>query len=171
MRKLALLLFFSVFVLAAHSQKNYSLSASADFDFLTQGVGMNDAGIGFTIHYNFFAQNHLQLRTEGTLDHFIGSKDLMVDSSGNHYYDSPTMLALNVGPEYHFTKGLALAVLYGYVQYEEYTTNIQSGHLKFILTARPPKHPKMLIGFQFTKLTGNYAYVHFAGINIGFQIL
>jgi len=171
MRKALFCLLFSTFLLAGHSQKNHSLAASADFDFLTNGLGMNDAGIGFTIHYNLFTRSKLQLRTEASLDHFFGSKDLMIDSAGNHYYDSPTMLAFKAGPEFHFTKGLALAVLYGYVQYEEFTDKIHSGHLKFVLTARPPKHPKRLIGFQYTKLTGDYSRVHFAGINIGFQVL
>ena len=171
MRKAVLCLAFSITILAAYSQKNYSLSTSANFDFLTAGLSMNDAGIGFTIHYNLFTQQKLQLRTEASLDHFFGSKDLMVDTAGNHYYDSPSMLALKAAPEFHFTRGLAVAVLYGSVQYEEFTDKIRSGHLKFTLTARPPKHPKMLIGFQYTKLTGDYSYVHFAGINIGFQIL
>ncbi|MGZ3938054.1 MAG: hypothetical protein ACXVLT_05060 [Flavisolibacter sp.] len=171
MQKSALCLLFSLSILAAQSQKNYSLSVSANFDFLTAGLGMNDAGIGFTIHYNSFAQHKLQLRTEVSLDHFIGSKLLMLDSAGNQYYDNPTWLALKSGPEYHFTRGLAVAVLYGYVQYEEFKDKVQSAHVKFILTARPPKHPKMLIGFQYTMLTGDYSYVHFAGINIGFQVL
>jgi len=171
MRKFLLAVYMMISFLNGHCQKNYSLSASANFDFLTEGLGTNDAGIGLTVHSNLFAKKKLQLRAEGSLDHFVGSKEVMIDSVGNHYYDEPTMISIKAGPEFYVTKNISVAALYGYVQYKEFRENVHSGNFKFVLTVRPPRHPNMLIGFQFTKLTGDNSYVHFVAINLGFGIL
>ena len=138
---------------------------------MTQGLGTNDAGVGLTAYSNLFAKNKLQLRAEGSLDHFFGSKELMIDSIGNHYYDNPTMISIKAGPEFYLTENISIAALYGYVQYKEFSENIHSGNFKFVLTVRPPGYPDMLIGFQFIKLTGDYPDVHFWAISIGSKIL
>jgi hypothetical protein len=95
----------------------------------------------------------------------------MIDSIGNHYYDEPTMIGIKAGPEIYVTKNILVAALYGYVQYKEFRENIHSGNFKFVLTVRPPTHPNMLIGFQLTKLTGDYSNVHFCAISLGSKIL
>ena len=171
MRKFLLSFYMITSILSAHSQKNLSLSASVNFDFLTEGLGTNDAGIGLTVHSNLFAKKKLQLRVEGSLDHFVGSKELMIDSIGNHYYDEPTMISIKAGPEVYVTKNISIAALYGYVQYKEFSENIHSGNFKFVLTMRPPKHQRMLIGFQFSTLTGDYSNVHFWAISLGSKVL
>lgn len=171
MRKLSLTLIVSVIFLTAQAQKNYSLTASANFDFFLSGLGINDAGVGFTIQPNLFAKKRLQLRTEISLDHFIGSKELMIDSFGNQYGDNPTMASAKAGPEFNISQNFAVAVLYGSTHFKSFNDKINAGNLKLAVTVHPPKHPKMLIGFQFTKLTGGNSDVHFWGLIIGHRIL
>ena len=154
-----------------HSQKNYSLSASVNFDFLTEGLGTNDAGIGFTVHSNLFAKKKLQLRTEVSLDYFIGDKVYYTDMQGNTSPSNPVAVNLKAGPEFFITNKISFAALYGYIRYEYAWQIVHSGDFKFVLTMRPPKHQRMLIGFQFSTLTGDYSNVHYWAISIGCKIL
>jgi hypothetical protein len=164
------LLLLSVFT-HTNGQKNYSLSASGNLNFLVGGLGLNNGGFGITIHSNFFLKKKLQLKAEASLDQFLGSKLAMVDSLGNPYNSNPAILSFKAGPEYFITKNTSIAALYGYGRYNYFDGEYHSGSLKFALTTRPPKHPKMLIGCSFTKMTGVNYDVHFFGINIGFKIL
>src|SRR4051812_22726843 len=100
---------------SVQGQKRTALAVSANVDFAIKNLITNDAGIGFGLNGNFFAQKKLQLRLEASLDHFIGSKLLWVDSTGNQYTGNPTMISFKGGPEFFFTKQLSLAGLYGYV--------------------------------------------------------
>lgn len=168
MRNALIFLLASVSFLKANSQKSYSLSASGNFDFLVSGLGTNNGGLGIIVHSNFFTKDKLQLGAEVSLDQFLGSKLLMVDSLGNNYGNTPAMLSLKLGPEFFITKNTSLAALYGYTQYNWFDATIRSGSLKFSLTTHPRKHPKMLIGFSFTKMTGG---VHFFAISVGSKIL
>ena len=169
MRKICLAFLLIIF-LDAQSQKNYSLLASANFSFLTNGLANNDAGIGLSVRGNAFAKKRLQLRTDASLDHFIGDKLCYIDAfGGNCYPSNPTMFNLATGPEF-FMRRVSIAALYGYVTYQLFDYKVHSGNLKLALAVRPPKHNKMSIGAQFTTLTGKYSDVHFWGVNVGFKI-
>ncbi len=154
----------------AKAQKNYSLSASSNFSFLTNRIGQNDAGIGLSVAANAFAKRPLQLKAEASLDHFIGDKLLYRDAFGNDYPSNPTMLNFRAGPEFFINK-ISIAALYGYVSYKLYDYKVHSGNFKVAFAVRPPKHSKMLVGAYFTTLTGKYSDVHFWGVNLGFKIL
>lgn len=167
MRKIWLAFLLIIFQ-DAQSQKNYSLSTSVNFSFLTEGVTLNDAAIGLSLHGNAFAKKRLQLRTDASLDHFIGNKLCYIDPSGGCYPD-PTMFNLAMGPEF-FMRRVSVAALYGYITYRLYGYKVHSGNLKLALAVRPPKHDKMSIGVQFTTLTGKYSDVHFWGVKVGFKI-
>lgn len=164
-----LLLLFSASSTLA--QKNYSLFVSANFDFLTKGLGTNDAGFGLTLHSNFFTKQRLQLKAEVSLDHFIGNKLLMVDSLGNHYYGNPTMLSIKAGPEIFIARKISVSALYGLVRYKFFADEIYSESIKIALVVQPPKHKNMRIGFYFTKLPDSKSAVHYFGINVGFRII
>jgi hypothetical protein len=170
MRKILLAAFLLVLFLNVHSQKNYSLTASANFSFLTNGLANNDAGIGLSVRGNAFAKKRLQLRTDASLDHFIGDKSCLLNPSGGCYTSNPTIFNLATGPEF-FIRRVSIAALYGYVTYKFFDFRVHSGNLKLALAVRPPKHNKMSIGANFTTLTGKYSDVHFWGVSVGFKIL
>lgn len=105
------------------------------------------------------------------MDHFLGDKIFITDSLGNDYPSSGTIVSFKAGPELFVTKNISIMALYGFAKYQLYDYKSHTGNFKLSLTVRPPKHPKMLIGFQYSKLTGDYSNVHFWGINIGSRIL
>ena len=165
------LLVFSILI-HAQGQKNFSLSASGNFDFLVRGLGLNNGGFGIFVQPNFFAKHKLQLRVEGSIDQFLGSKLLMEDSLANPVGGStPAVLSFKAGPEYFVTKNISFAALYGYGQYYSFGKEYRSGNLKFALSTRPLKHSRLLVGFSFTQMTGVSYDVHFCGINLGYKIL
>jgi hypothetical protein len=170
MRKSWFATFLLIIFLNAHSQKNYSITASSNFSFLTNRIGNNDAGIGLSVAANAFATRPFQLKAEASLDHFIGDKLLYRDAFGNDYPSNPTMLNFRAGPEL-FINRISIAALYGYVSYKLYDYKVHSGNLKLAFAVRPPKHSKMSVGAYFTTLTGKYSDVHFWGVSIGFKIL
>jgi hypothetical protein len=118
----------------AQSQKNYSLLASANFSFLTNGLANNDAGIGLSVAANVFAKKPLQLKAEASLDHFIGDKILYRDAFGKKYPSNPTMLNFRAGPEFFINK-ISIAALYGYVSYKLYDYKVHSGNFKLALNS------------------------------------
>lgn len=166
---------FSVIVassfLNAHSQRNFSLSASGNFSFLVRGSGLNNGGFGINIHSNLFTKNKLQLRAEASIDQFLGGKLLMEDSLGNPYNSNPAILSFKAGPVYFVTKNTSIAALYGYCRYNYFGDNYRSDSFKFVLTTRPRQHPRLLIGCSFTKMTGVNDDIHFCGVNVGYKIL
>lgn len=153
----------------SEAQKNYSLSASANFDFLTKGLRLNDAGIGATINANFFAPKKLQLRTETSLDHFFGDKILYVDSLRSAINDSRIMFTIKAGPEFFFVPELSASFIYGFTAYKAANVDIRTGGSKCMLTAHLGKNKKGLIGLYY--FSSNNDQIHFWGINLGSRIL
>ena len=74
MKKMLPLFLFPFLFLQAQAQRNYSLSTTGHFNFLVGGLGLNNGGFGLDIASNFFAKKKWQLRIEGSIDQFMGSK-------------------------------------------------------------------------------------------------
>ena len=153
------------------AQKNYSLSASANFNFGSSGLGANNSGFGFSIQSNLFANQNLELKAEGSLDHLFGDKILVTDTLGNKYPSSATLISFRAGPELFISKNIAIAALPGYTRYQLYSDKSHSFSYKLALTSYLGKRKKTQMGIYFTKFTGDRSYVHFWGINMGFKIL
>lgn len=171
MRRFLLVFFFAFSYSTAVAQKNYSLIASGNFDFLLSGLGTNDAGIGLALHSNFFTKQRLQLKSEASLDYFGGSKLLMIDSMGNHYGNNPTMIGVKAGPDFRITKKISVSALYGFVRYKWFADEIYSESIKVALTVQPPRHKNMQIGFHFTKMPVTRLDIHYFGVSVGFRII
>jgi hypothetical protein len=171
MKKLLCFVLLACIFADSKAQRNFSLSALANFNFLTTGLGVNDAGVGLSVQGNAFAKKKLQIKAEASLDHFIGDKRYYTDAFGNDYPSNPTLRNFRMGPEFFVNNNISMTALYGYVTYQLFDYRAHSGNYKLGLTVHPPKHPKMLIAFQFTKLTGDNSDVHFFGVSVGSRIL
>lgn len=169
MRKICFAAFLLTLFLNVHSQKNYSLTVSSNFNFLTNGISLNDAGIGFSVSANAFAKGRLQLKADASLDHFIGDKQCLLDAFSECYESNPTMLNFRIGPEF-FMGRISLTTLYGYVTYKFFDYRVHSGNFKLALNAHLGKQKRILMGTYYTTLTGEKSDVHFWGLNIGYRI-
>ena len=171
MRKIVVAVNVLMLFYSAHSQRNYSLSGTANFDFLTNGLGANDDGVGFSVLSNVFTKKRIQLKVDASLDHCFGDKILIMDSLGNNLPSSATLVGLRLGPECFVTDKISLSALYGYTTYHVYGDKNHSGSYKLAITSYLGKNKRTLFAVSFSKLTGTYSFVHFCGISIGSRIL
>lgn len=152
-----------------YAQRKVGLSLIGRFDFGATNLVTQEAGIGGSLAVNFLLQKRLQIRIEGSADHFIGSKLLFIDMAGNHYGGNPTMLSANGGPEYFFTKTLSLAALYGYVSYSWFDAKVKDDVLKFVLTQRFGRKKGWMGALSLSSVLKPYN-VHFFGLGLGHRI-
>lgn len=151
-------------------QKKIAVSALAQFDFAATNLANNDAGFGATLALNAFAQKRLQLRTEVSLDHFIGNKILLVDAYGIEYPSHPTVISVKAGPEFFLSKNLSVAGLYGYAAYSLFDLKVKEDAAKFILAAHFGKQKRAVANVYFQNIFRAYP-VHFFGVGVGYRVL
>jgi hypothetical protein len=169
--KICLLSILAFFSLSVQAQKNFSVSTSVNFNFGVSGIAINDAGMGVNAMANYFTAKKLQLRSEASLDRFIGDKQLFIDSLGNHFYGNPTMIGLTIGPEFVLTEHLTVSAGYGFASYKLFGEKIWRDKIKLMLTSRLGAKRKFLLGFNYSLLPAPSKDAHFYGISAELKIL
>jgi len=92
-------------------RKPIALSTTARFNVTVDGLANHDAGYGVGIDASFFSKHRLQLLVESSADRFIGDKLLVVDPGKEA--KKAAAFALRAGPQFFFSKRLALSATYG----------------------------------------------------------
>jgi hypothetical protein len=164
-------LFLLVFAFyGSYAQKKITAAVLGQFSFAATNLATNDAGVGATVAVNFFADKRLQLRTEASVDHFIGSKELLRDANGNSLPSNPTITSIKAGPEFFLTKSLSVAGLYGYASYSLFDMNVKEDAVKFLLSQRWGAQKKWIAGMSFSSVLRKYN-VRFFGLHLGYRVI
>lgn len=113
MRHLILILFLITAVSSfAQFDRSVSLRTTANFNVALEGLGVDDASVGFGLDASFLSKHRLQAIVETSLDHFFGDKSLYIDTITGK--DAKTnVYGVKAGPQFFITKNFALSATYG----------------------------------------------------------
>ena len=169
------LLFFLLFSLTtiyslAQFQNPISVRVTGNLNAALNGLGADDAGLGFGVEASLFAKHKLQPIIESNFDHFFGDKV--------YYFDPLTgkeaktnIYTIKVGLQYFVTKNLALSLSYGPCWYKvrDYEHTRDDG-FKYCITTFLGTKRRFLVSLFTVRISAEDRNIHYLGMGAGYRL-
>lgn len=163
-----------LFILITHglkAQKRLSIELAPQFNFLTSGLGTNDAGAGMDIRVTRSFNKTVDLAFETGWSTFWGSKELELDSTGNKISRMPHLfnsaLSLEIQPIKDFYLGIAAGPSINRIDNNWYTDAM----IKPSIAVNILKNDKGLVKFFYVIIPKPGPDVNYAGISFVARVL
>jgi hypothetical protein len=155
----------------AQFDKPFILSATSNFNFKTNGLATNDAGLGLSFDAFFFSKNKLQLLIETSADWFIGDKFLITDANGRNAKGA-VIYSIKAGPQFFIIERLALSVTYGPAWHRirdfEFTTNYG---FKYAVTGFLTEKKRFATKLFLVAIPKKDLNIKYFGLSLGYRFL
>ena len=167
---LLILSIFSIEFCGAQKVRPVSLEIGGQFNFRTEGLGMNDAGLGFEARALFPAAKRLKLVAETGVNAFIGNKLLIYPGEGRQN-ETAMDWKFQAGPQVNFSRKIAASFTYGLNHYSYAMPGYDNagGYTARIL-GYSGKRNRLVTSLFLSRIHSQTAPIRFMGFNLAYRL-